>query len=103
LTILGIRGIPARHGGFETFAEKLSLYLVNNGWKVTVYCQDVGEFQTISTKWKGVIRIHISVKKDSPFYSILFDLKSIWHARKTSGIHLILGYNTSIFNIIDRI
>ena len=26
--ILGIRGIPAAHGGFETFTEYLALYLV---------------------------------------------------------------------------
>ena len=43
ISILGIRGIPAHHGGFETFAEKLALYLVNNKWDVTVFCQeDIG-------------------------------------------------------------
>ena len=31
LLILGIRGVPAQHGGFETFAEKLSLFLVEQG------------------------------------------------------------------------
>ena len=35
LRILGTRGIPARHGGFETFAEKLALHLVSRGWDVT--------------------------------------------------------------------
>ena len=34
LRILGIRGIPAAHGGFETFAEHLALYLVKHGWEV---------------------------------------------------------------------
>ena len=29
--ILGTRGIPAQHGGFETFAEDLSLHLVARG------------------------------------------------------------------------
>ncbi|NEO67616.1 MAG: glycosyltransferase family 1 protein, partial [Moorea sp. SIO4G2] len=29
LSILGIRGIPAQYGGFETFAERLSKYLVS--------------------------------------------------------------------------
>ena len=38
LRILGTRGIPAAHGGFETFAEHLALYLVNKGWRVIVYC-----------------------------------------------------------------
>lgn len=35
--ILGTRGIPARYGGFETFAEELSTRLVARGHDVTVY------------------------------------------------------------------
>ena len=35
--ILGTRGIPARYGGFETFAEELSTRLVALGHRVTVY------------------------------------------------------------------
>lgn len=35
--ILGIRGIPARYGGFETFVENLSPRLVELGHDVTVY------------------------------------------------------------------
>ncbi|UCE08738.1 MAG: DUF1972 domain-containing protein, partial [bacterium] len=42
LAILGTRGIPASHGGFETFAEHLALYLASKGWAVTVYCQKQG-------------------------------------------------------------
>ena len=42
LRILGTRGVPAAHGGFETFAEYLSLYLVAQGWRVVVYCQEDG-------------------------------------------------------------
>ena len=37
--IVGTRGIPARYGGFETFAEELSTRLVNRGHSVTVYCR----------------------------------------------------------------
>ncbi len=37
LAILGTRGIPARYGGFETFAEELSLRLLARGHQVTVY------------------------------------------------------------------
>ncbi len=39
IAILGTRGIPARYSGFETFAEQLSLRLVEHGHKVTVYCR----------------------------------------------------------------
>lgn len=37
LAILGTRGIPARYGGFETFAEELSTRLAARGHEVTVY------------------------------------------------------------------
>jgi glycosyltransferase involved in cell wall biosynthesis len=38
--ILGTRGIPAHYGGFETFAEELSVRLVERGHRVTVYCRE---------------------------------------------------------------
>lgn len=37
IAILGTRGIPASYGGFETFAEELSIRLVERGHDVTVY------------------------------------------------------------------
>jgi glycosyltransferase involved in cell wall biosynthesis len=37
VAILGTRGIPARYGGFETFAEELSARLAAAGHAVTVY------------------------------------------------------------------
>ena len=39
IAILGTRGIPARYGGFETFAEELSRRLVERQHEVTVYCR----------------------------------------------------------------
>lgn len=40
IALLGTRGIPARYGGFETFAEELSVRLVERGHRVTVYCRE---------------------------------------------------------------
>lgn len=37
IAILGIRGVPANYGGFETFAEQLGVRLVDRGHQVTVY------------------------------------------------------------------
>jgi len=37
IAILGIRGVPANYGGFETFAEQLGSRLVDRGHQVTVY------------------------------------------------------------------
>ncbi|HEY2934908.1 MAG TPA: glycosyltransferase [Acidobacteriota bacterium] len=39
LALMGTRGIPARYGGFETFAEELSARLARRGHEVTVYCR----------------------------------------------------------------
>lgn len=38
--IVGTRGIPARYGGFETFAEELSTRLASRGHRITVYCRE---------------------------------------------------------------
>lgn len=40
IAILGTRGVPARYGGFETFAEELGARLVTRGHQVTVYGRD---------------------------------------------------------------
>ncbi|MBZ5514888.1 MAG: DUF1972 domain-containing protein [Acidobacteriia bacterium] len=39
IAIIGTRGIPARYGGFETLADKLSSRLADRGHEVTVYCR----------------------------------------------------------------
>src|SRR5258708_17473353 len=52
IAIAGTRGIPARYGGFETFAEELSKRLVERGHEVAVYCRDAGESSS-----RGVERI----------------------------------------------
>src|SRR6266446_4402810 len=40
IAILGTRGIPARYGGFETFAEELAARLAARGHLVRVYCRE---------------------------------------------------------------
>lgn len=37
VAILGTRGYPSYYGGFETAVRRLAPYLVDSGWKVTVY------------------------------------------------------------------
>jgi glycosyltransferase involved in cell wall biosynthesis len=105
LLILGTRGIPARHGGFETLAEKLSLYLVMRGWDVTIYCQEVvGSKSAVHTdEWQGVRRVNIPVRQNGAIGTMVFDWRAIRHAFSVPGIPLILGYNTAIFSIVLRL
>jgi glycosyltransferase involved in cell wall biosynthesis len=97
LSILGCRGIPGNHGGFETFAERLSRYLVGRGWEVTVYCEDYTSKQVSEEYWHGIRLIHIPVPKSSASATILFDWKSTLHAAREGNLILTLGYNTALF------
>jgi glycosyltransferase involved in cell wall biosynthesis len=103
LVILGSQGIPALHGGFETFAEYLALFMVGRGWEVTVYCQEEGCGSVRESTWNGVRRIHIPEVISGSQGSIVFDFKSVVHSLRYSGVFLTLGYNTAIFNILHRI
>jgi glycosyltransferase involved in cell wall biosynthesis len=46
IALLGTRGIPANYGGFETFAEEISVRLAARGHQLTVYCRQKHEFST---------------------------------------------------------
>ncbi|WP_137933661.1 DUF1972 domain-containing protein [Mesorhizobium comanense] len=100
ILILGTRGIPAAHGGFETFAEKLALFLVGRGWKVGVYCQDEVERvdQRVRTDtWRGIDLIHVQVASKGPRATLEFDWQCVLDAARRPGVCLVLGYNGAVF------
>ena len=98
LAIMGIRGVPAAHGGFESFAERLAPFLAAAGWRVTVYCQEDGDGAIYDSMWGEVHRVHIPSGEDTPMASIRFDWDCISHAKKhRPDVTLILGYNTAVF------
>jgi glycosyltransferase involved in cell wall biosynthesis len=103
LRILGTRGVPAAHGGFETFAEYLSLHLVAQGWKVIVYCQVDGTGPLFADQWQGVDRVHIPVAQEGPKGTIVFDWKATVHAAGHRDLCLTLGYNTAVFCTLLRL
>lgn len=103
LAILGIRGVPAAHGGFESFAERFAPWMVQHGWKVTVYCQGSATGKRYEDEWEGCRRVHIPVKGDSAVASIIFDLKSTLEAIREKGTLLTLGYNTGFLSVYARL
>ncbi len=103
IRILGTRGVPAAHGGFETFAEHLAPYLVEHGWQVTVYCQEDGTGPVFEDEWRGVRRVRIPIANTGPAGTILFDWKSTLHASSEPGLVLTLGYNTAVFCALYRL
>lgn len=100
ILILGTRGIPAAHGGFETFAEKFALFLVESGWNVGVYCQH--EVTTVTERvrsemWHGIELIHIEVASKGARATLEFDMHCALHAARRDSVNLVLGYNGAIF------
>ena len=102
LIILGIRGVPATHGGFETFAERLALYLRARGWDITVYCQGSPTGRREEDLWEGIRRIHIPVRTHSAWGTIEFDIRAAADALKRPGTILTLGYNTGFLSAYLR-
>ena len=105
LNILGTRGIPAAHGGFETFAERLALYLISRGVSVTVYCQSDDPADEVGREdsWHGIHRVHFCPKRGGVAGTMQFDLACARHVLKQPGSDLVLGYNTAIFNVLQRL
>jgi glycosyltransferase involved in cell wall biosynthesis len=97
LRILGTRGVPACHGGFETFAEQLALHLVTRGWRVIVYCQSDGHGALVEDTWNGVERVIIPIDVSGSKGTMLFDWLAIRHAARHRDLCLTLGYNTAVF------
>ncbi len=105
VNILGIRGIPAQHGGFETFAARLAPYLTRRGHQVLVYCQaETGPVrQWHQDEWHGIMRRHFRPRLSGAAATMDFDLAAARDVTGQPGVDLVLGYNTAVFNIGQRI
>ena len=101
--ILGTHGVPASYGGFETAAENVGLFLRDRGWRVIVYCQVSGRGKSSEDTWNGLERVIVPVRHGGWVGTSIFDLRSILHASKHGDICLTFGYNTAIFNVIQRL
>lgn len=103
IKILGTRGVPAQHGGFETFAERLAVYLHERGWHVSVYCQQEGTGPLYEDDWQGIRRLHYPVSQSGPLGTMVFDFKCTLHALREPSLVLTLGYNTALFCFVKRL
>jgi len=94
--ILGTRGIPNYHGGFEQFAEMFSVFLNKNGIEVYVYCSSNHPYQ--EKEFQGVHLIHCKDPEDkigTPG-QFIYDWHCIQDARKRKfDVLLQLGYTSN--------
>ena len=60
IAIIGSKGIPAKYGGFETFAEKISYEFQQFGHNVIVFGDSSSETKLIS---KNISNVSIKIFK----------------------------------------
>jgi glycosyltransferase involved in cell wall biosynthesis len=101
--ILGTHGVPASYGGFETAAENVALFLRDQGWRVVVYCQVEGRGPVTTDTWRGLQRVLVPVDREGWLGTSEFDWRSITHAAAHDDICLTFGYNTAVFNVVQRV
>jgi glycosyltransferase involved in cell wall biosynthesis len=94
LAILGCSGIPARYGGFETFAEELAGGLVARGHAVTVFCQGPGGGPS---EHRGARLEYVPSRGSGGLHEILWDLRCLWRARGRFDVVYMLGYGAAAF------
>jgi glycosyltransferase involved in cell wall biosynthesis len=93
--IMGTRGIPNYYGGFEQFAQYLSLGLAQRGHEVSVYNSSEHPYQ--QKEWNSVQIIHCKNRehKIGTLGQFFYDLNCINDARKRNfDILLHLGYTS---------
>lgn len=94
--ILGSRGIPNAYGGFEQFAQYISLGLAQRGHEVWVYNSHIHPYQ--SSEWNGVHIIHCKdwEHKIGTAGQFVYDYNCITDARNRDfDILLQLGYTSN--------
>ncbi len=96
VAILGTRGIPNSHGGYEQFTEFFSRYLAQKGYKTYVYNSSLHPYK--KKMWNGV---HIIQKYDpenriGTAGQFIYDLNCILDIRKRNiDVVFQLGYTSS--------
>jgi glycosyltransferase involved in cell wall biosynthesis len=79
ITILGIRGVPATYGGFETFAEELGSRLVARGHEVTVYGRDRYVARSV-TQFRGMQIVRLPAPRSKYLETVVHSIFAAAHA-----------------------
>lgn len=98
VAITGTRGIPAKYGGFETFAQELSVLLVNYDFEVTVYC-DYQQPDHQLEDFKGVKLVYSKTTKTRN--PLLYYYSTLKASLKQNDIILVTGTGGAFFYYLN--
>lgn len=103
IAIIGTRGIPANYGGFETFAEEISVRLVERGHHVVVY----GRSNVIDyphRTYRGVQLVVVPTISRKHFDTLVSTFLGIMHVlRNRVDVVLIPNSGNAIISWIPRV
>jgi len=107
IAILGSRGIPAKYGGFETFADGLAENLVEKGYEVTVSCE-YEPSESRKDTYKGAELVHFPFKPPvsyflRKFYENLSDIYFLIKLSRSYDLIYFLGIEVGMFLFIPKI
>jgi glycosyltransferase involved in cell wall biosynthesis len=103
LAILGTRGIPANYGGFETFAEELSVRLAARGHDITVYGRS-NNIEYTGKEYKGVKLVILPTIGTKHLDTVAHTFLSVFHAIPARfDAVLICNAANAIFAAIPRV
>ncbi len=98
VAITGTRGIPNRYGGFEQFAEGLSVRMVKKGHEVMVYNPEDHSFKESMFEGVQLVKIIAPFKWNPPLSSLLYDFLCLWDALKRKpDLIFNCGHTPSVF------
>jgi len=93
IAVVGIVGIPAKYGGFETLVEYITRE-INQNFELTVYCS-AKSYSNKLKKYNNCTLHYINLDANG-LQSIFYDIRAIFHSLKFSDIILILGVSGGI-------
>lgn len=103
IALLGTRGIPANYGGFETFAEELSVRLAERGHVVTVYCR-TNNAVSREPVYRGVQRVLLPTLAHKYFDTIAHTFLSTLHLlAHRHEVALYCNGANAVFTLLPRV
>jgi glycosyltransferase involved in cell wall biosynthesis len=100
IAILGTRGIPARYGGFETFAEELGTRLAARGHQVRIYCRE----RHTESEYRGVSLLYLPSIRHKYFDTLAHTFFSTLHLlAKRVDVALYCNGANALFTVLPRL
>ena len=100
---VGIKGLPARFGGWETIVEEISTGLIKKGHKVTVYCRN-DKVRIEREEYRGIQLVKVPATWSKHFGTILHSFLCTIHILKTD-VEIVDYYTAAnaIFAFLPRL